>query len=344
MRWWGSASWRRFVGVALVAAALLVVPLAAQQRSDCVPEEVLLGRFYDVCGSDRQTLTEYNARIAHATAKGGVAAIEEWRLILCDVEREDTAIKTLITDGVAFAASDLPTDENTLITVIESGVLPIARQIELLRTSDRGVLRLARVVADRHAGTESRCWALKLLIDARGNGAALPWVNDTSDPIQSCAAPVAIAELSEVARHEVFTHPEHPLHVELLLNDPVTPQTTGSLCRIASNTSNSPLTRVRAIDRLVARPVSEVADCFASLLQPEEWFVLDGRHSAEIVLGSLLEVDHRRAKLLASSLDTTSIADLDLRQSVDETRFSISSYEFDVPLYEGDPEPDPPER
>jgi hypothetical protein len=339
MRWRGSESWRRVAGLAFAVVVLVGPSLIAQHRPDCESEEVVGDRFYDVCGSDRQTLAVYRARIKHAASKSGIATIDELGVILCDVGAEDGAVKALVSQDVAFAASDVPIDENTLLALIESDVMPIIGREGPRRMSDRGVLRLKRIIADRNADTVARCWALTFLIDARGNGVAMPWVKDPSDPILSCAAPVAIKELSDVARQEVLSSPEHPLHLELLLNEPVTEETLGPLCGVASDTAASPQSRVRAIGYLEPRPVSRLSDCLASLLQPEKWFVVYGRHSVEIVLEALLIVDRPRAKLLATSLDTTSIADQELRRAVVEECFFVRAFDPDVPYYDENQEP-----
>src|SRR5258708_9838582 len=232
---------------ALAAAFLVVLPLLGQQRPDCVSEEVTGDRFYDVCGSDRQTLEQYGDRVVRAKLLEGVAAIDALRLILCDIVTEDPAVQALVHRDVAYAADDLQTDENTLLALIESGVMPLFQKGGPRRTSAPAVVRLTRVVADRHASVASRCWALELLIEARGNGAATPWINDLSDPIQSCAAQFAVKELSDVARQEVLKHSEHPLYFEVLLNELVTEETLEPLCRAASDAAASPLARVRAI-------------------------------------------------------------------------------------------------
>src|ERR1700674_3897566 len=144
----------RAVGIALATAALFVLPVFAQQRIDCDSVEVTFERFYDVCGSNRQTLVEYKQRIERAASKGGIATIDELRLILCDVEAEDRAVQAIVSQGVAFTACDISIDENTLLALIESGVMPFVGQEGPRRLSDRGVVRLKRVVADRHARTE----------------------------------------------------------------------------------------------------------------------------------------------------------------------------------------------
>jgi hypothetical protein len=319
--------------VALIVAVLAAMPLFAQHRPDCDSEEVTGDRFYDVCGSDRQTLVAYRTRVADAAKLKGDHAVEALRAVLCDVAAEDTAVQALVRQGIRFAATDVVTDEEALVSLVEADVLPFL-EVHLPQPSERSVIRLRRVVADRNASTRSRCWALELLVDSHGSGVLAPLTGNRADPLQRCAARLSVQGLVDTIRHGILDNPIDPLYVESLLQEPVTAELVPLLCRLASNRTEDPGDRAQAIDRLGYAQSRESADCLVSLLEPMRSFVAGDANSVDQVLLTLWNIDRTRARKVAQQIDTSGITDAELRQQLEDTMFFVRMFDPALPYYD----------